>query len=77
LSPEAITSLAQTVRQNHRAAHHLVGMLRVDAQAHMHLDRLVELCELDLLDQRNRFLQSVRLGLDLRRGGCIFLACFI
>lgn len=35
--------LAGSMRQRDRAANHLVGMLRVDAEAHGDLDRLVEL----------------------------------
>ena len=37
----------------HRAAHHLVGMLGIDAQAHVDLDGFVEFGELDLLEKRN------------------------
>ena len=37
------TRLPETVRQDDRAAHHLIGVLRVDAQSQGHLDRLIEL----------------------------------
>jgi hypothetical protein len=39
------TALAGAGRQHHRAADDLVGVARVDAEAHRHLDRLVELGE--------------------------------
>ena len=35
--------LADAVRQHDRAAHHLVGVLRVDPEPERHVDRLVEL----------------------------------
>ena len=40
-----------------RAANHLVGVLGIDAEAHVHLDGLVELGELDLLDEGNCFFE--------------------
>ena len=62
--------LAQPVWQHHRAADHLVGVLRVDAQTDRQADRLVELRELELLNQRERFFQGVWPVFDLlfRRG---------
>ncbi len=51
--------LAQSVRQNHRAAHHLVGVLGIDAQTQREFHRLVELGELHFLQKRDRVLQSV------------------
>jgi len=51
---------AQAVGKNDRPSHHLVGMLRIDPQAHRDLDRLVELRKGALLDQCQRFLQRVR-----------------
>ena len=41
--------LAGAVRQHHGAAHHLVGVLGIDAEAHRDVDRLVELGEADSL----------------------------
>ena len=43
--------LAESVRQNDRAADHLVGVLGIDAEAHVHFDGLIELGELDLLNE--------------------------
>ena len=57
----------QAVRQHHGTADHLVGVLGIDPQAHVQFHRLVEFCELDLLDQRNGFVQAVGAGLDLFR----------
>src|ERR1035441_187513 len=52
--------LAQSVRQHDRAPHHLVGMLRIDAQPQRHFDRLVEFCVFHFLQKWNRFLQRIR-----------------
>ena len=52
--------LAEPVRQHDRAAHHLVGVLRIDAQAQRQLDGLVELGELDLLHERDGLFERVR-----------------
>ena len=41
------------------AAHHLVGVLGVDAEVHRHLDRLVELRLGALLDELHRLLDRV------------------
>ena len=57
--------LTQAVGQDHGAAHHLVGVLGIDAQAHVQLHGLVELGELDLLNQRNGFVQGVGPVFDL------------
>ena len=46
------------MRQNHRSAHHLVGMLGIDAEAQRDFDRLVKLGEFNFLQQRNRILQT-------------------
>ena len=51
--------LARAVRQDDRAAHHLVGVLRVDAEQHRDVDGLVELRVAHVADQLDR----------LRRGG--------
>ena len=58
--------LAEAVRQDDGAAHHLVGVLRIDAEANRQRDGLVELRELDLLDQRQRVRERIGLVLDLR-----------
>ena len=79
LSPLANTAdphrLAGAVRQIHRAAHHLVGMARVDAEIERDLDGLVELGRGGLLDQRHRVGERIRLlAVDLRLGGAQPLA---
>jgi len=61
------------MRQNDRPAHHLVGMLGIDAQTHGDFDGLVEFGELYFLQEWNRVLQRVRALLDCRvRLGDIF-----
>ena len=62
------------VRHHHRTAHHLVGVLRIDAQAEVHLHGLVELGELDFLDQRDSLFKLIFLGFYLLAGGCILFA---
>ena len=52
--------LAQTVRQNHGATDHLVGVTRVDAQTHGQIDGFVELGELDLLEQLDSLRERIR-----------------
>ena len=69
--------LAQPVRQNHRAANHLVGVLGIDAQAHRDFYRLVELGELDFLEQRHRILQRVRTLSTAVRAFSIFFPAFL
>src|SRR5690606_10042269 len=54
-------SLAGTCRQNHGAAHQLVGLLGIDAEGHGHVDGLIELGGGVLLDQRQRIGQRVEL----------------
>jgi hypothetical protein len=55
------------VRQDDGAAHHLVGVLRIDAEAQRQLDGLVELGELHLLHRAGSLLRSSRsIGRDLR-----------
>ena len=71
---EHLLALAEAVGQDDRAAHHLVRVLRIDAQPHRQLHRLVELGELHLLQQRNRLLDRVLTVFDLRRSGREFLA---
>ena len=62
-SPLAKTStrtvLPRSVREHERAADHLIGVLRIDAQAHRDIDRFVELGELRLLDESARLLDRV------------------
>ena len=53
--------LAGAVRQVDRAAHHLVGVTRIDAQVERQLDRLVELRLGVVLDQLHRLGQRVQL----------------
>ena len=72
---EHALGLAQAVRQHHRAAHHLVGVLGIDAQPQRQLDGLVELRELDFLRERNRFFERIAaIGSNLGSGGRVFLA---
>jgi hypothetical protein len=68
-----LLALAEAVRQDDRAAHHLVRVLRVHHEAHRDFDRLVELGVLHLLNQGNRLLDRVRTTLDLRSGCREFL----
>ena len=65
--------LTGAVREDERAADHLVGVLGIDSQANGEVDRLVELGELRLLDERARlfdrvFASAVDCFVDLRRG---------
>src|SRR5581483_2844800 len=72
---EDALALAEAVRQHHRAAHHLIGVLRIDAEAERHVHRLVELGELDLLHERNRLLdRGGPIDGDLRPRRAEFLA---
>ena len=68
--------LAQPVRHDHGAAHHLVGVLGVDAEAHVHLHGLVELGEFDLLDERNGLFELIFPGLYLLPRGLILFTWF-
>ena len=81
-SPQAKTStrivLPGAVRQHHRAAHHLVGVLGIDAEAHGDLHGLVELGEGDVLrrarpPRRAGTAAAPTLAADLLR---YFLPCF-
>src|SRR5262249_48832196 len=49
------------VRQIHHAAHHLVGMARVDPKIHRHLDGLVELGLGPLLDHLHGRVERIEL----------------
>src|SRR5262249_31519325 len=60
-----LLGLAQPMRQDHRSAHHLVGVLGIHPQAQRHLYGLVELCVLDFLKQRHGFIE--RIGTFLHR----------
>src|SRR5207248_4791660 len=68
--------LAGAVREHGRAADHLVGVLRIDAEQHRQLHRLVELGERDLLEQAERLIQLVRPLFDLVERRTILLAVF-
>ncbi len=69
--------LAEAVRQHDGAAHHLVGVLGIDAEPQRQLDGLVELRELDFLHERDRVFDRVGpIGGDLRSRGREFLAVF-
>ena len=71
LSPLAMTTdalgLAGAVRQHDRAADHLVGVLRIDAEADGDVDGLVELRDLRLGDELARLLErdSASVAVDL------------
>jgi hypothetical protein len=54
------------MRQNDRAADHLVGVARIDAKAQRNVDGLVELRVLGLLKEGNCVCQGVGAGLDER-----------
>ena len=61
--------LAGAMGQRHDAAHHLVRMARVDAEADAHFDGLVELRLGPLLHQRDRLAQRIRpVAVDLLLG---------
>src|SRR4029077_7912745 len=67
--------LARAVRQRDRATHDLIGMLRIHAQAHRHVHRLIELRERrvpHLLYGRRRRVQLARL--DRADGSAVLLA---
>ncbi len=51
------------------AAHHLIGVARIDAEIHRHLDGLVELGLGALLDHLHRFVDRVELRRDRRLRG--------
>ena len=55
---EHFLALAEAVRQHDGAADHLVGMLRIDAEAAGQLDGLIELGEFDFLEQGNCILNT-------------------
>ena len=68
---------ARAVRQVDHAAHHLVGMARIDAEVHRDLDGLVELRLGALLDELHRLVERIGLrGIDtLARLGDAFALC--
>ena len=67
---------AKAMGKHHRTAHHLVGMLGIDAQAQSHLDGFIELGEFNFLKERHRFVELVRAGLNGRTGLGDVLSCF-
>ena len=69
---------ARTVRQVDDAAHHLVGVARIDAEIHRDLDGLVELGLGPLLDHLHRLLERIELvAVDALADGvrCVFRDC--
>ena len=52
---------ARAVRQRADAAHHLVGVARIDAEIHRDLDGLVELRLRPVLDELHRLFERVKL----------------
>ena len=74
---EHALALAETVREDDRAAHHLIGVLGIDAEPQRQLHGLVELRELDFLHERNRVLDRITpIGSDLRLGSGELLTAF-
>ena len=69
--------LAQTVRQDDRAADHLVGVLGIDSKAQRDFDRLVKLGELHFLQQRHRIIQKIGALLDCLPRLRYILSCFL
>ena len=68
---------AGAVGQDGRAAHDLVGVAHVDAEAEVDLDRLVELGRVERLEQADGLEGAVEpAGLD-RRAGCRVLAAVL
>src|SRR5262249_29024593 len=66
----------EAVGQNYGTTDHLVGMFRIDTQAHMEFDRLVKLRVMDLLQNAHRVFDRVRSWLDLFLGGSVFFSHF-
>src|SRR6202042_1533052 len=63
-------------RHDHRAANHLVRVLRIDTQTHVDLYCFVELGELDLLEKRYRLNERVITRFDLLARGFVFFSGF-
>ena len=68
--------LARSVGQDDGSAHHLVRVPGVDAEPHVHLNRLVELGEGRVLDQGDGFLKLVGAIFDLGGGSLVLLSRF-
>src|SRR5690606_8283709 len=67
--------LAGAVGEHNRAAHHLIGVPGVDAQVDGHVDRLVELRDLQLTDEPAGLLDRVTLrAVDLLRDRPVLLS---
>jgi hypothetical protein len=66
--------LARAVRQDDRAAHHLIRVLRVDAEQHRDVHGLVELGVLQLAHQTHGVRQRVGARLDFRLGRRVLLS---
>src|SRR5208283_697958 len=58
------------------AANHLVGMLGIDAEAHVDLDGLIEFGEFDLLEERNCLIEGVIARFNLLERSLIFFSWF-
>jgi hypothetical protein len=61
--------LAGAVGHHDGAAHHLVGLLGVDAQLHGHVDGFIELGGGAVLDERQRVVERVQLQLSTLPAG--------
>ena len=69
--------LTQTIGQDNRAADHLVGLLGVDTEAHVHFNGFVEFGVLDLLNERYGFSEAVKTSLHLFSRSGVLLTWFI
>src|SRR5205807_982309 len=59
-------------------AYILIGLARIDVEPHRHFDRLIELGDLVVGDQRDRLFEGISLlAIDLLRRFVVFLACHI
>ena len=62
---------AMAKREDDGAAHHLVGVLRIDAETNRQRDGLIEVRELELLHERQRVCEKVRPVFDLHLRCCV------
>ena len=75
---EHADGFARAMRQRAGAAHHLVGLLGIDAEAEGKRDRLVELRGGERLENRDRLGERIGfLGVHLFGGGAITFASFV
>ena len=60
------------MRQNDGAADHLVCVLRIDAETHMHFDSFIELHKMDPFQKAHRVFERIR----SRASSCFFAASY-